>query len=89
MRRRPNSAGGILKCPGDARRVQQVCQYMIRCVSLLPPPDDVSFLRTVHSIARVPPPSSHLTTITPLSAQMTTDVIWALVLFFYFYFLTK
>ncbi|KAF8215753.1 hypothetical protein K438DRAFT_1799358 [Mycena galopus ATCC 62051] len=27
-----------------------VCQYMIRCVNLLPPPDDISFLRTAHKI---------------------------------------
>ncbi|KIY48432.1 26S proteasome regulatory complex, non-ATPase subcomplex, Rpn1 subunit [Fistulina hepatica ATCC 64428] len=28
----------------------RVCQYMVRCVNLLPPPDDVSFLRTAHAI---------------------------------------
>ncbi|OBZ67899.1 26S proteasome regulatory subunit RPN1 [Grifola frondosa] len=27
-----------------------VCQYMLRCVNLLPPPDDLAFLRTVHVI---------------------------------------
>ncbi|KAJ7512053.1 armadillo-type protein [Mycena galericulata] len=34
----------------DDNTYSRVCQYMIRCVNLLPPPDDVSFLRTAHSI---------------------------------------
>ncbi|KAI5888837.1 26S proteasome regulatory complex, non-ATPase subcomplex, Rpn1 subunit [Schizophyllum commune H4-8] len=34
----------------DENTYQRVCQYMIRCVNLLPPPDDVAFLRTTHSI---------------------------------------
>ncbi|KAF8999058.1 armadillo-type protein [Cyathus striatus] len=34
----------------DENTYSRVCQYMIRCVSLLPPPDDVSFLRTAHTI---------------------------------------
>ncbi|KIK97616.1 hypothetical protein PAXRUDRAFT_824776 [Paxillus rubicundulus Ve08.2h10] len=28
----------------------RVCTYMDRCVTLLPPPDDVTFLRTIHKI---------------------------------------
>ncbi|KAJ7812664.1 hypothetical protein B0H14DRAFT_1453511 [Mycena olivaceomarginata] len=31
-------------------RINRVCQYMIRCVNLLPPPDDISFLWTAHKI---------------------------------------
>ncbi|KAJ7275052.1 armadillo-type protein [Mycena rebaudengoi] len=34
----------------DDNTYNRVCQYMIRCVNLLPPPDDVSFLRTAHTI---------------------------------------
>ncbi|KAH9916726.1 armadillo-type protein [Epithele typhae] len=34
----------------DDNTYERVCQYMIRCVNLLPPPDDLSFLRTAHSI---------------------------------------
>ncbi|PIL27594.1 hypothetical protein GSI_10745 [Ganoderma sinense ZZ0214-1] len=34
----------------DENTYERVCQYMIRCVNLLPPPDDVSFLRTAHLI---------------------------------------
>ncbi|GLB39111.1 putative 26S proteasome regulatory complex, non-ATPase subcomplex, Rpn1 subunit [Lyophyllum shimeji] len=34
----------------DENTFDRVCQYMIRCVNLLPPPDDVSFLRTAHTI---------------------------------------
>ncbi|KAJ6463793.1 armadillo-type protein [Mycena vitilis] len=34
----------------DDNTFNRVCQYMIRCVNLLPPPDDISFLRTAHSI---------------------------------------
>ncbi|KAI0711277.1 armadillo-type protein [Earliella scabrosa] len=34
----------------DENTYERVCQYMIRCVNLLPPPDDVSFLRTAHRI---------------------------------------
>ncbi|KAL1943923.1 hypothetical protein VTO73DRAFT_3741 [Trametes versicolor] len=34
----------------DGDTYERVCQYMIRCVNLLPPPDDLSFLRTAHSI---------------------------------------
>ncbi|KAF9525747.1 armadillo-type protein [Crepidotus variabilis] len=34
----------------DENTYARVCQYMIRCVSLLPPPDDVSFLETAHAI---------------------------------------
>ncbi|RDB30373.1 26S proteasome regulatory subunit rpn-1 [Hypsizygus marmoreus] len=34
----------------DDNTYSRVCQYMIRCVNLLPPPDDVSFLRTAHTI---------------------------------------
>ncbi|KAF7378402.1 26S proteasome regulatory subunit RPN1 [Mycena sanguinolenta] len=34
----------------DDNTFNRVCQYMIRCVNLLPPPDDISFLRTAHKI---------------------------------------
>ncbi|EIW77206.1 26S proteasome regulatory complex non-ATPase subcomplex Rpn1 subunit [Coniophora puteana RWD-64-598 SS2] len=34
----------------DENTYGRVCIYMIRCVSLLPPPDDLSFLRSVHAI---------------------------------------
>ncbi|KAI1798120.1 armadillo-type protein [Ganoderma leucocontextum] len=34
----------------DEDTYERVCQYMIRCVNLLPPPDDISFLRTAHRI---------------------------------------
>ncbi|KAK7019046.1 26S proteasome regulatory subunit RPN1 [Favolaschia claudopus] len=34
----------------DDDTFNRVCQYMIRCVNLLPPPDDISFLRTAHKI---------------------------------------
>ncbi|KAF9041306.1 armadillo-type protein [Panaeolus papilionaceus] len=34
----------------DENTYNRVCQYMIRCVNLLPPPDDVLFLRTAHTI---------------------------------------
>ncbi|RDX54613.1 26S proteasome regulatory complex, non-ATPase subcomplex, Rpn1 subunit [Lentinus brumalis] len=34
----------------DDNTYERVCQYMIRCVNLLPPPDDLSFLRTAHRI---------------------------------------
>ncbi|KAJ7278741.1 hypothetical protein C8J57DRAFT_1573401 [Mycena rebaudengoi] len=34
----------------DDNTYNRVCQYMIRCVNLLPPPDNVSFLRTAHTI---------------------------------------
>ncbi|PCH44904.1 26S proteasome regulatory complex non-ATPase subcomplex Rpn1 subunit [Wolfiporia cocos MD-104 SS10] len=34
----------------DENTYERVCQYMIRCVSLLPSPDDRTFLRTAHSI---------------------------------------
>ncbi|KAF4563925.1 proteasome regulatory particle base subunit [Pleurotus pulmonarius] len=34
----------------DENTYGRVCQYMIRCVNLLPPPDDISFLRTAHQI---------------------------------------
>ncbi|KAJ6590579.1 armadillo-type protein [Mycena vulgaris] len=34
----------------DDNTYSRVCQYMIRCVNLLPPPDDISFLRTAHTI---------------------------------------
>jgi 26S proteasome regulatory subunit N1 len=34
----------------DDNTYNRVCQYMIRCVNLLPPPDDISFLQTAHSI---------------------------------------
>ncbi|SCU86878.1 LAME_0D07998g1_1 [Lachancea meyersii CBS 8951] len=34
----------------DENTFQRVCQYMIACVPLLPPPDDVFFLQTAYSI---------------------------------------
>ncbi|TFK98578.1 armadillo-type protein [Pterulicium gracile] len=34
----------------DENTYARVCQYMIRCVDFLPPPDDIAFLRTAHSI---------------------------------------
>ncbi|KAG6379757.1 26S proteasome regulatory complex non-ATPase subcomplex Rpn1 subunit [Boletus reticuloceps] len=34
----------------DINTFGRVCTYMDRCVTLLPPPDDVAFLRTIHSI---------------------------------------
>ncbi|KAH9942824.1 armadillo-type protein [Amylocystis lapponica] len=34
----------------DENTFERVCQYMIRCVSLLPQPDDIAFLRTAHRI---------------------------------------
>ncbi|KAJ7145355.1 armadillo-type protein [Mycena crocata] len=34
----------------DDNTYTRVCQYMIRCVNLLPPPDDIAFLRTAHKI---------------------------------------
>ncbi|KAG2753942.1 hypothetical protein P692DRAFT_20870069 [Suillus brevipes Sb2] len=34
----------------DANAFGRVCAYMDRCVMLLPPPDDVTFLRTIHKI---------------------------------------
>ncbi|KAG6909917.1 hypothetical protein DXG01_014437 [Tephrocybe rancida] len=34
----------------DENTYSRVCQYMIRMVNLLPPPDDVSFLHTAHAI---------------------------------------
>ncbi|CAK5272385.1 unnamed protein product [Mycena citricolor] len=34
----------------DKDTFTRVCQYMVRCVNLLPPPDDISFLRTTHKI---------------------------------------
>ncbi|KAG2135272.1 hypothetical protein DEU56DRAFT_807508, partial [Suillus clintonianus] len=34
----------------DANTFGRVCAYMDRCVVLLPPPDDVTFLRTIHTI---------------------------------------
>ncbi|KAG6857037.1 hypothetical protein H0H87_010391 [Tephrocybe sp. NHM501043] len=34
----------------DENTYSRVCQYMIRMVNLLPPPDDVSFLNTAHTI---------------------------------------
>ncbi|KAF8886531.1 26S proteasome regulatory complex non-ATPase subcomplex Rpn1 subunit [Infundibulicybe gibba] len=34
----------------DDNTFGRVCQYMIRCVNLLPPPDDIQFLRTAHTI---------------------------------------
>ncbi|KDQ60190.1 hypothetical protein JAAARDRAFT_711978 [Jaapia argillacea MUCL 33604] len=34
----------------DDNTYDRVCQYMIRCVNFLPPPDDLAFLRTVHQI---------------------------------------
>ncbi|SCV99505.1 LAFE_0A04632g1_1 [Lachancea fermentati] len=34
----------------DENTFQRVCQYMVACVPLLPPPDDVFFLQTAYSI---------------------------------------
>lgn len=34
----------------DENTFQRVCQYMVSCVPLLPPPDDISFLQTAYSI---------------------------------------
>ena len=34
----------------DENTYSRVCLYMLRCVNLLPPPDDISFLKTVHAI---------------------------------------
>ncbi|TFK41669.1 armadillo-type protein [Crucibulum laeve] len=34
----------------DDNTYARVCQYMIRCVALLAPPDDVLFLRTAHAV---------------------------------------
>ncbi|KAJ3898257.1 armadillo-type protein [Lentinula edodes] len=34
----------------DENTFDRVCQYMTRCVSFLPPPDDIAFLQTVHKI---------------------------------------
>ncbi|KAF5362663.1 hypothetical protein D9758_009578 [Tetrapyrgos nigripes] len=34
----------------DQNTFDRVCQYMSRCVSFLPPPDDIIFLQTVHKI---------------------------------------
>ncbi|SCV05542.1 LANO_0H09780g1_1 [Lachancea nothofagi CBS 11611] len=34
----------------DENTFQRVCQYMVACVPLLPPPDDVFFLQTTYSI---------------------------------------
>ncbi|KAK0480869.1 armadillo-type protein [Armillaria novae-zelandiae] len=34
----------------DDNTYGRVCQYMVRCVNLLPPPDDTSFLQTAHTI---------------------------------------
>ncbi|TFK49449.1 26S proteasome regulatory complex non-ATPase subcomplex Rpn1 subunit [Heliocybe sulcata] len=34
----------------DENTFGRVCQYMIRCVNFLPPPDDVTFLRSIHQI---------------------------------------
>lgn len=34
----------------DENTYGRVCQYMIRCINLLPPPDDLVFLRTAHDI---------------------------------------
>ncbi|KAF9561442.1 26S proteasome regulatory complex, non-ATPase subcomplex, Rpn1 subunit [Agrocybe pediades] len=34
----------------DENTYERVCQYMIRCVSFLVPPDDMVFLRTAHAI---------------------------------------
>ncbi|SCU88043.1 LADA_0E07822g1_1 [Lachancea dasiensis] len=34
----------------DDNTFQRVCQYMIACVPLLPPPDDIFFLQTTYSI---------------------------------------
>ncbi|KAF9050814.1 26S proteasome regulatory complex, non-ATPase subcomplex, Rpn1 subunit [Hymenopellis radicata] len=34
----------------DDNTYGRVCQYMVRCVNLLPPPDDIAFLQTAHTI---------------------------------------
>ena len=34
----------------DDNTYPRVCQYILACVNLLPPPDDASFLRTAHAI---------------------------------------
>ncbi|KAF7289899.1 26S proteasome regulatory subunit RPN1 [Mycena indigotica] len=34
----------------DKNTYTRVCQYLIGCVNLLPPPDDIAFLRTAHAI---------------------------------------
>ncbi|KAH8083342.1 armadillo-type protein [Cristinia sonorae] len=34
----------------DENTFSRVCQYMVACVNLLPPPDDVAFLETAHAI---------------------------------------
>ena len=34
----------------DENTYPRVCQYIVACVNLLPPPDDISFLRTAHAI---------------------------------------
>ncbi|KAH7882342.1 26S proteasome regulatory complex non-ATPase subcomplex Rpn1 subunit [Phlebopus sp. FC_14] len=34
----------------DVNTFGRVCIYMDRCINLLPPPDDVTFLRTIHKI---------------------------------------
>lgn len=34
----------------DENTYQRVCQYMVACVPLLPPPEDISFLQTAYSI---------------------------------------
>ncbi|KAE9388117.1 26S proteasome regulatory complex, non-ATPase subcomplex, Rpn1 subunit [Gymnopus androsaceus JB14] len=34
----------------DENTFDRVCQYMTRCVNFLPPPDDITFLQTVHKI---------------------------------------
>ncbi|KAG6331642.1 hypothetical protein ID866_7447 [Astraeus odoratus] len=34
----------------DVNTFGRVCTYMDRCVNLLPPPDDVTFLRTIHKV---------------------------------------
>ncbi|SCU86711.1 LAMI_0D03290g1_1 [Lachancea mirantina] len=34
----------------DENTFQRVCQYMVACVPLLPPPEDVAFLHTAYSI---------------------------------------
>ncbi|KAF8324345.1 26S proteasome regulatory complex non-ATPase subcomplex Rpn1 subunit [Cantharellus anzutake] len=45
-----------LECVGkieglvDKNTFARVCTYMVSCVNLLPPPDDVTFLRTAHAI---------------------------------------
>lgn len=34
----------------DDNTFARVCQYLLACVNLLPPPDDISFLKTAHAI---------------------------------------